>query len=254
MNSPSLGCLIGVSLGPGDPDLITRGALAALEGNALWSWPVKKAGSTSYALEIVRRAGLAIPTDGITLIFPMTRDPKQLKMAWARVGRTVLERLETGRDVLFLCEGDVSTYSTFGHLSRNVKQLNDQVRVRVIAGVSSPQACAARLGIPLVEQDDTLAMLPADYGVDMVADLLDRFDRLALMKINPVLDEVIDLLDRRGLLPHAHLVERAGTPEERLVTDVGALKGQKLNYLSLLLVRNPHRRKPLMAKSGYRKG
>jgi len=239
----ALGRLIGVSLGPGDPDLITRAAEKAMTGHALWTWPVAKAGNTSFALEIARRAGFLPPEDGIALTFPMTRDQAVLGVAWRVAAETVLQALQGGRDVLFLCEGDASTYSTFGCLARNVIERNPQVRVEVIPGVSSPQACAARLGTPLAEQDDTLAFLPAGYGVEMVAGLLDVFDRLVLMKVNPVLDEVIELLAQRGLLAYARFVERAGTPEERVVTDVASLKGQKVNYLSLLLVHNPYRKK-----------
>nr|VFK40249.1 MAG: precorrin-2 C20-methyltransferase /cobalt-factor II C20-methyltransferase [Candidatus Kentron sp. SD] len=235
-----LGRLIGISLGPGDPDLITRAAEKTMNSNARWTWPVKKTGDASFALEIARRAGFSPPQDGIPLIFPMTRDAAVLAAAWGVAAETVLQSLQAGRDVLFLCEGDVSTYSTFGCLSRNVTKRNAEVQVAVIPGVSSPQACAARLGIPLAEQDDTLAFLPAGYGVEMVTQLLDVFDRLVLMKVNPVLDQVIDLLDLRGLLAHARFVERVGTPEERVVTDVASLKGQRVNYLSLLLVHNPY--------------
>lgn len=253
MNNPVPGTLIGVSLGPGDPDLITRGAWKALTSDALWSWPVKKAEGVSYALDIARRAELAIPEEGLPLIFPMTRDPEKLAVAWKITGETVLPALQAGRDVLFLCEGDASTYSTFGHLARTVRGLDETIPIRTIAGVSSPQACAATLGVPLVEQDDTLAILPAGYGVEVVESLLEDFDRLALLKVNPVLDEVIELLERKDLLPHARFVERAGAPDQRTVADVSVLKGEKVNYLSLLLVHNPHRIKKPMAKKGCSK-
>jgi precorrin-2/cobalt-factor-2 C20-methyltransferase len=52
------GRLIGASLGPGDPDLITRRAWAALQSGARWLYPVKKAEESSYALSIVERGGI----------------------------------------------------------------------------------------------------------------------------------------------------------------------------------------------------
>ena len=66
MNEPSprrVGRLIGCSLGPGDPDLITRRGWAALQSDARWVYPIKGKGADSYALDIVRRAGLPIPAD-----------------------------------------------------------------------------------------------------------------------------------------------------------------------------------------------
>ena len=61
------GKLIGASLGPGDPDLITRRAWSALQSGARWLYPVKKAEESSYALSIVERSGLAIPADAVEL-------------------------------------------------------------------------------------------------------------------------------------------------------------------------------------------
>ena len=72
------GKLIGASLGPGDPELITRRSWAVLQSGARWLYPVKKAEESSYALSIVERGGIAVPADAEELVFPMTRDPVAL--------------------------------------------------------------------------------------------------------------------------------------------------------------------------------
>jgi precorrin-2/cobalt-factor-2 C20-methyltransferase len=59
--------------------------------------------------------------------------------------------------------------------------------------------------------------------------------------VKPLLDDIIDLLDSKNILSSATFIEKAGAPEERIVTDVASLKGEKVNYLSLLLVKNPNR-------------
>jgi len=92
------GKLIGASLGPGDPELITRRAWAALQSGARWLYPVKKAEESSYALSIVERGGLAIPGDAVELIFPMTRDAEILAKAWARAATQTVDLLAEGRD------------------------------------------------------------------------------------------------------------------------------------------------------------
>lgn len=94
---------------------------------------------------------------------------------------------------------------------------------------------------PLAEEDDTFAVIPAAYGIDVIARLLPDFDTLILLKVKPLLDDLIDLLAARGLLGQACFVEKVGSPEERVVHDVAGLRGEKVNYLSLLLVRNPGR-------------
>lgn len=235
------GKLIGASLGPGDPELITRRAWGVLQSGARWLYPVKKAEDDSYALAIVARGGIAVPDDAEQLVFPMTRDAELLGKAWARAALRTVELLAEGRDLVFLVEGDASTFSTFGHLARVVRELAPEVVVETIAGVSSFAAAAATTGSTLAEEDETLAVIPAAYGVDVIDHLLDEFDTVVLLKVKPLLDEVIELLERRGLLDSTCFVEKVGAPDERVVRDVAGLKGEKANYLSLMLVHNPKR-------------
>ena len=235
------GKLIGASLGPGDPELITRRAWAALQSGARWLYPVKKAEESSYALAIVERGGLAVPADAEPLVFPMIRDAEILARAWSRAAARTVELLAEGRDLIFLVEGDASTFATFGHLARVVRELVPGVEVETIPGVSSFAAAAAATGTTLAEEDETFAIIPAAYGVGVIDHLLDEFDALALLKVKPLVDEIIDLLARRDLLGSACFIEKVGSPEERVVRDVASLRGEKVNYLSLMLVQNPKR-------------
>jgi len=235
------GRLIGASLGPGDPELITRRAWAALQSGARWLYPVKKAEESSYALAIVERGGIAVPADAVELVFPMTRDAEILAKAWARAATQTVALLASGRDLVFLVEGDASTFATFGHLARVVRELAPEVEVETIPGVSSFAAAAASTGTTLAEEDETFAVIPAAYGVGVIDHLLDEFDTLALLKVKPLLDEILDLLERRDLLASSVFIEKVGSPQERIVRDVASLRGEKVNYLSLLLVQNPKR-------------
>lgn len=237
----TFGKLIGASLGPGDPELITRRAWAVLQSGARWLYPVKKAEESSYALSIVERGGIAVPGDAVELVFPMTRDAEILAKAWARAATQTVELLAEGRDLVFLVEGDASTFATFGHLARVVRELVPGIEVETIPGVSSFAAAAATTGVTLAEEDETFAIIPAAYGVEVINHLLDEFDTLALLKVKPLVDEVIELLEQRELLSTSVFIEKVGSPDERIVRDVASLKGEKVNYLSLMLVQNPKR-------------
>ena len=237
------GKLIGASLGPGDPELITRRSWAVLQSDARWIYPVKKAAEVSYALSIVERSGLPIPADAVELVFPMTRDAELLAKAWLRAAEQTVALLAEGRDLVFLVEGDASTFATFGHLARVARELAPEIEVETIPGVSSFAAAAATTGMPLAEEDETLAIIPAAYGTGVIDHMLDEFDTLILLKVKPLLDEVLELLERRGLLATSCFIEKVGSPDERIVRDLASLKGEKVNYLSLLLVQNPKRQR-----------
>ena len=239
----SYGKLIGASLGPGDPELITRRSWAVLQSGARWIYPVKKAEEVSYALSIVERGGLPIPADAVELVFPMTRDAEALGKAWVRAAQQTVELLGECRDLVFLVEGDASTFATFGHLARVARELVPEIEVETIPGVSSFAAAAATTGMPLAEEDETLAIIPAAYGTGVIDHMLDEFDTLILLKVKPLLDEVLELLERRDLLETSCFIEKVGSPDERVVRDLASLKGEKVNYLSLLLVQNPKRQR-----------
>ena len=236
------GRLIGVSLGPSDPGLITRRAWSELQRTeAAWTYPIRSTKTESYALDIALRAGLPPPAQHQPLLFPMTHDEEKLTRHWLRAADTVLPLLQAGRDVLFLVEGDASTYATFGHLARTLRALDARVAVDTIPGVNAFTAACATLQQPLAEQDDTVAIVPAAYGVSALDRLLPDFDTLVLLKVKPLIDELIGWLQQRGLLTHSRFIERCGAPDERVVTDLPSLRGQKVSYLSLMIVKNPGR-------------
>ena len=156
------GTLYGVSLGPGDPGLITRRAWALLERrDAVWTYPVRSLRKDSYALDIALRADLPPPERHQSLLFPMTHDAEKLARHWLKAAETVRELLASGQDVLFLVEGDASTYASFCYLARVLRELDPEARIEIVPGVTSFNAACARLQLPLSEQDDTIAIVPA---------------------------------------------------------------------------------------------
>ena len=237
------GRLIGASLGPGDPGLITLSAHKVLSSDAHWTYPIRREGAESYALEIALRAGFELPQAQTPLIFPMTHDPDKLAGYWSRAADATIQVLRTGQDVVFLVEGDASTYATFGHLKRTVLEKEPTIETETIAGVSSFNAAAANAGQSLVEVDDTMAVVPAGYGVKWIEKLMSDFDTLVLLKVKPLLDDIINLAEKHEMVEHCRFIEKAGTPEERVIEDISTLKGQTVNYLSLIIIHNPHRQR-----------
>ena len=117
MKKQKRGRRIAASLGPGDPDLITRKAWQFRKNSPCWAWPITRKGASSYALDIVRRGGLTPPDGSMALDFPMTRDIVRLTSCWHAAAQFIKKRLDKGDDVVFLVEGDASTFATFGEVA-----------------------------------------------------------------------------------------------------------------------------------------
>lgn len=235
------GRLIGASLGPGDPGLITRAAWQALAAAPCWAFPQNSKGG-SYALAIVEATELQPPAQMLPLHFPMTRDLELLSRSWLSAAQQVWEKLQSGVDVVFLVEGDASTYATFGHLVRTLKEIAPEAVIEIIPGVTSFNAAAARTQRALADGDETIGILSAPDALPRFASLLHQFDSFVLLKVRPVMRELIQTLKQHDLLDQAVFLERIGTADERVYEDLTRLDPDSVHYLSLVLLKNPARR------------
>jgi precorrin-2/cobalt-factor-2 C20-methyltransferase len=168
----------------------------------------------------------------------MTRGAEIERPHWVAAAQIVGQVLQRGQDAAFITEGDPLLYSTFIYLQEALAVHFPGAPVEVIPGVSSVTAAAARAGFPLARADDRVAVIPATYDPDHLAHLVAAFDTVVLLKVSRVLDRLIDILEAQGLAQNAVLVERCGTPEERIVRQLVSLRGQRVHYFSLILVRH----------------
>jgi precorrin-2/cobalt-factor-2 C20-methyltransferase len=215
------GTLTGVGVGPGAPDLITLRALAALRNARVLALPRANDYGVSMAWEIVKPAlGEVAGQERLFLTFPMSKDPARLNPAWEAAFARIGQRLEQGRDVAFVTEGDPSLYSSFIYLQRAAPARWPGVRVEVVPGVSSLTAVPARTGIPLADGQERVAIIPANYGVDDLTRVLAEFDTTVIMKIGREMPNVVAALERAGLLDKAVFVSKATMADERIERDV----------------------------------
>jgi precorrin-2/cobalt-factor-2 C20-methyltransferase len=160
---------------------------------------------------------------------------------WDEAAEVVGQELRSGQDAAFITEGDPLLYSTFMHLRVALAEHFPEAPVEVIPGVSSVTAAAARALFPLAGMDERVGVVPATYDPDVLARMLDTCHTVVVLKVSGVLDRVLDILEARGVLSQAVFIERCGTPSERIVRDLTRLRGERVSYFSLLLVRNHQR-------------
>ncbi|MBD2181552.1 precorrin-2 C(20)-methyltransferase [Planktothrix sp. FACHB-1355] len=230
-----LGTLYGISVGTGDPELITLKALRLLKQLPVVAFPLGVGGKPGMAEQIVAQ-WLTSDRVQLALTFPYVQDEAVLTSAWQLAAEQVWQYLEKGMDVAFACEGDVSFYSTFTYLAQTLQQLHPEATVETVPGVCSPMAAAAMLGLPLTVRDQRLVVLPALYRVEELEAVLDGADVVVLLKVSSVYEQVWQVLQRRQLLSSSYVVERATLPDMKIYRDLRDRPDLKLPYFSLLIV------------------
>jgi precorrin-2/cobalt-factor-2 C20-methyltransferase len=198
--------LIGISLGPGDPDLMTFKAASAL----------KKCTKVFVPGEMA--AELARPYCRPEMMsFPMIEDAEELERIWRENAETVAAFAAAGT-AGFACIGDVNTFSTFSHLKRMVRQSHPEIEVKSIPGVGVVPALASRF----------------DAALERSFEVSDGSAVEAIIRIKATRPKkLVEELRQRGFQDFI-LGTRLCTPEETIIR--GEMP-EKSDYFSVLFAR-----------------
>jgi precorrin-2/cobalt-factor-2 C20-methyltransferase len=238
----SYGKLFGVGVGPGAPDLITVRALDVLRRVPVLALPRSSDYGASKAWEIVEPALGHVPgQERLFLTFPMNKDPQRLLPAWDKAFRAIGAQLEQGRDVAFATEGDPSLFSTFVYLAGEAPRRWPGIEVEIVPGVSSITAVPSVTGIPLADGQERIAIIPGNYGVTDLDEVLARFDTIVLMKIGSEMPRIVDAVTRAGLLDRAVYVSKATMAEQRIVRDLREIASERGDCFAMVIVSRKER-------------
>jgi precorrin-2/cobalt-factor-2 C20-methyltransferase len=233
----SYGKLYGVGVGPGAPDLLTVRALDVLRRVPVLALPRSSDYGASKAWDIVKPALGDVPGQTrLFLTFPMNKDPERLRPAWNKAFAAIGAELERGRDVAFATEGDPSLFSTFIYLASEAPRRWPGIAVEIVPGVSSITAVPAVTGVPLADGQERIAIIPANYGVVDLPDLLERFDTIVLMKIGTEMARIVETIASAGLLDRAVYVAKATMVDQRIVRDVREVASERGDCFAMMIV------------------
>lgn len=227
------GVLYGVSVGPGDPQLMTLAAVACIQSCKAIAFPTSAPGMPSTALQIAERAIEGVENkQQIELIFPM----HGAKASWADAHQTAAQTLSNtlaqGIDVAFLILGDASIYSTYSHVAESVK--NSGFTCKTIAGVPSFCAAAALVGEELTDTGEQLHVIPA--MVPERSEALDLPGTKVIMKVGKSFGALMEQLRDKNMLEDAWLVTRCGMQGERAMR-LAYAKPEDAEYFSLIIIK-----------------
>jgi precorrin-2/cobalt-factor-2 C20-methyltransferase len=236
--STKTGRLIGVGTGPGDPELLTLKAVRALsEADVLAHFA--KRGNAGNARAII---GAHARPDWIELplLYPVTTEidrnddayKAQILAFYEESADAVAAHLQTGRTVAVLSEGDPLFYGSYMHLH---VRLAHRFPTEVIPGVTAMSGCWSQAGLPIVQGDDVLTVLPGTMAEVELSRRLADTDAAVIMKVGRNLPKIRRALQTAGKLSQAVYVER-GTMANTATIPLGEKRDDIAPYFSIVLV------------------
>lgn len=232
------GQLIGVGVGPGDPDLMTLKAVKAIAGADVVGY-FAKAGNVSHARTIAQ-AHFRPDTVELPLLYPVTTEIHRHDDAYRTAigafydasAAAVAEHILAGRTVAVLSEGDPLFYGSYMHLHVRLAQ---RFPTKVIPGVTGMSGCWSQAGAPIAQGDDVLMVLPGTLDEAELARRLATADAAVIMKVGRNLPKIRRALIAAGRLDRALYVER-GTMADCALVPLSERADERAPYFSIVLV------------------
>lgn len=223
------GKLYGVSVGPGDPELMTLKAIRIIEEADVVAVPdIGHKRQTALSIAKAHVGGKEL----LDCTTPMTKDRDVAKAAYATIADNLCALMDAGKTVAYLCLGDISIYSTYIYVHDIVVARGYDAEI--VPGVPSFSAAAAKLGISLCEGPERLLVSPG-----MAADVDEALDTAAnkvFMKSGRAIHELRAKLADRDMLERASMVANCGLSDERVFAHFSDAEDQS-EYFSVIIVK-----------------
>jgi precorrin-2/cobalt-factor-2 C20-methyltransferase len=236
--------LIGVGVGPGDPELMTVRAVRAVREADRVLAPSSAVDAVGRAESIVRQACPGVRVERV--VFAMGQAAASVDQAAASVDQaaasvdeaaaSVVAGLDAGQRLAFVTLGDPNVYSTFSTVAGRVRQLRPDAVIETVPGIMAFQDLAARAGTVVLQHTERLALVTAlDGTAAFDAALDDPSQAVVVYKGGRHLPAMAKALAAADRLDGAVVGELLGLPGER-VAPVADVADGPAAYLATVIV------------------
>lgn len=226
-----------VSLGPGEPELITLKGLKALQQSDIIFCPstlFSNGRTSSRAKDILMELG--INENKITLFdVPMNKDRTKAMESYNHVSQQIAEKYKERFKISVTAEGDAGFYSSIQYINDNLK--NRDIPTVRIAGVPAFIACGTLADIHIVKQEEKLSVVPGIITAEELTEKIDAGESVVIMKPSQCEDVIKDIAVNMADAIF-HYFENAGVQGKEFYTyDKSEIVSRKFPYFSLLIIR-----------------
>ncbi len=224
-----------VSLGPGDPELITVKGLKILQQSDVIFCPATQTpGGTicSRSADIVR--ALQIDTEKIRMfVLPMRKERSETWKVYDRLAEEAMSFHAKEMRVAIVAEGDAGFYTSIQYIYTKFE--TGQIPVRRIAGIPAFIAAGASGGLHIVKQAERLVVIPGNATLEELENYWNGNYTIVIMKLSACMEVVRQYIDRH---PDAvfHYFENIGTEKEYYTPDPSQIRQTKFPYFSLIII------------------
>ncbi len=229
-----IGKFFGVSIGSGDPKYLTLRAVEVLQSADVIFTVISKNSTHSASDDVVNT--LDARAQRCQLVFSMSTDKAIRGAQVLENAQRILKSLKQGKDCAFATLGDAMTYSTFGYVLDIIKKELPDVVVEIVPGVTSFATLAAKAQVVLVENQESLHIIPS-FRADMAQKLsFPENSTSILLKTYRSRDAVLERLSTEKDIDVIY-GEHLGMENEIILHDIEDIKKRSDTYLSIMMVK-----------------
>ncbi len=224
-----------VSLGPGEPELITVKGLKTLQQADQIFCP---ATLTPLGKQVSRAANilkaLEIEEHKIRpFVLPMSKDRQKAIEAYDQLLVDAANSLHEGKKVVIVAEGDAGFYTSIQYIYHQLEK--EHIEVKRVPGIPAFIAAGATGGLHIVKQEERLLVIPGTATADELDQFIRQGYNLVIMKLSACIEAVHECI-RRHPETHFHYFENVGTEKEKYISDPEIIAQTNFPYFSLLII------------------